>query len=203
MAGKHNSKPRFAVCVQNEGYEASLERHKLYVVLPDAEAEREGDVRVVDESGEDYLYPADWFVPLEKKKLMDASFDDIPSWNKDLENKLLDVKEYWEDYTRAAPSVTVPVLFFYGQSDWMVGPNHYKQVHFPTMLLWPSPVGHVPFLENLDDLARAIASYRKWFALRARLPRKRRARARAHAGTPRWTLGRVLVFPKASSRSGS
>ena len=41
------SNPRFAVCVQNDGYEASLERNKLYVVLPDPDAEREGDVRVV------------------------------------------------------------------------------------------------------------------------------------------------------------
>jgi hypothetical protein len=52
----------FAVCVRNDGYEASLERHKVYVVRPDAGALRDGDLRVVDESGEDYLYPADWFV---------------------------------------------------------------------------------------------------------------------------------------------
>ncbi len=65
MAEKQDANPRFAVCVRNDGHEASLERNKLYVVLPDAEAEREGDVRVLDESGEDYLYPADWFVALE------------------------------------------------------------------------------------------------------------------------------------------
>lgn len=59
------SNPRFAVCLRNEGHEASLERNKLYVVLPDPDAEREGDLRVVDESGEDYLYPAAWFVSLE------------------------------------------------------------------------------------------------------------------------------------------
>ena len=48
--------------------EGLLERNKLYVVLPDSDTEREGDVRVVDESGEDYLYPADWFVALELPK---------------------------------------------------------------------------------------------------------------------------------------
>jgi hypothetical protein len=57
--------PRFAVCVRNEGYEASLELHKIYRVVPDLEADKEGDVRIVDESGEDYLYPAQWFVPIE------------------------------------------------------------------------------------------------------------------------------------------
>ena len=50
----------FAVCVRNAGYEASLELHKIYALLPDAEAEKESDIRVIDESGEDYLYPADW-----------------------------------------------------------------------------------------------------------------------------------------------
>lgn len=61
---KHRSQ-RFAVCVNNEGYEASLERHKIYVVRPDRQAEQEGDLRIVDESGEDYLYPSEWFVQLE------------------------------------------------------------------------------------------------------------------------------------------
>lgn len=56
---------RFVVCVRNDGYEASLERHKIYVVLPDPGAERDGDIRVVDESGEDYLFSADRFVAIE------------------------------------------------------------------------------------------------------------------------------------------
>jgi hypothetical protein len=53
---------RFAVCVNNADYPASLELHKIYRVLPDEDAEVDGDMRVVDESGEDYLYPADYFV---------------------------------------------------------------------------------------------------------------------------------------------
>lgn len=64
---------RFAVCVNNDGYEASLERNKIYVLLPDPDAEQDGDVRVVDESGEDYLYPADWFVGIEVPKLVEMS----------------------------------------------------------------------------------------------------------------------------------
>jgi hypothetical protein len=56
---------QFAVCVVNEGYEASLERNKIYIVLPDKDAERDGDLRVVDESGEDYLFSADRFVAID------------------------------------------------------------------------------------------------------------------------------------------
>ena len=73
MAVKRAAHPRFAVCVRNEGYEASLERHKLYLVLDDPEAEHEGNVRVVDESGEDYLYSATWFVALEVPKAVQDS----------------------------------------------------------------------------------------------------------------------------------
>ncbi|MBA3492247.1 MAG: hypothetical protein H0T55_09265 [Rubrobacteraceae bacterium] len=53
---------RFAVCVYNNGYFASLELHKIYRVLPDEEAKSDGDLRIIDESGDDYLYPAEYFV---------------------------------------------------------------------------------------------------------------------------------------------
>ena len=56
------SQNRFAVCVNNTDYPASLELHKIYRVLRDADALSDGDLRVVDESGEDYLYPAGDFV---------------------------------------------------------------------------------------------------------------------------------------------
>ena len=62
---KRNSRTAFVVCVQNDGYEASLERNKIYVVVPDRAAERDGDVRVIDESGDDYLFAADRFVSIE------------------------------------------------------------------------------------------------------------------------------------------
>ncbi|MCA1633140.1 MAG: hypothetical protein LC802_05320 [Acidobacteria bacterium] len=65
MRQKKNPALRFAVCVNNSDYPASLELHKIYRVLPDAEAATDGDLRVVDESGEDYLYPADYFVMVE------------------------------------------------------------------------------------------------------------------------------------------
>jgi hypothetical protein len=53
---------QLVICVRNDGYPASLERRKIYVSVPDAAAEKLGQRRVIDESGEDYLYPADFFV---------------------------------------------------------------------------------------------------------------------------------------------
>ena len=74
-------KRRFAVCVDNSEYPASLEIHKIYRVIPDKDAEREGDLRIIDESGEDYLYPGRYFVPIEvpqetERALMEA-FDRV------------------------------------------------------------------------------------------------------------------------------
>ena len=54
---------RFVLCIRNEG-EADLEPRKVYQVLSDRSAAREGLARVIDESGEDYLYPANYFVPV-------------------------------------------------------------------------------------------------------------------------------------------
>jgi hypothetical protein len=73
MRRKAAPRPTFAVCVRNDGYEASLERNKIYAVLPDDEAERAGDLRVIDESGEDYLFAADRFVAIEVPTAVRAS----------------------------------------------------------------------------------------------------------------------------------
>jgi hypothetical protein len=64
---------KFAVCVNNAGYPASLEMHKIYQVLPDEDAESDGDFRVIDESGEDYLYPAEYFVLMELPQAVEKS----------------------------------------------------------------------------------------------------------------------------------
>ncbi len=50
------------ICIRNEGYTASLERRKLYQVIADAEAAKHDQLRVIDESGEDYLYPESYFI---------------------------------------------------------------------------------------------------------------------------------------------
>ena len=62
MSQNNDIRPRFAVCIKNTDYPASLELYKIYRLLPDDEAAQDGDVRIIDESGEDYLYPADYFV---------------------------------------------------------------------------------------------------------------------------------------------
>lgn len=56
---------RFVICIQNDEYEGALEVRKIYEVLPDSSAEKRNYIRVIDESGEDYLYPAKWFLPIE------------------------------------------------------------------------------------------------------------------------------------------
>ena len=56
---------RFALCLENGEHPASLERRKLYEVLPDEDAERHGQLRVIDESGSDYLYPREYFQPVD------------------------------------------------------------------------------------------------------------------------------------------
>ena len=60
--------PAFAVCLDNSDYLVSLELHKIYRVLPDPDAAQDGDLRVIDESGEDYLYPAGRFAIIEVPK---------------------------------------------------------------------------------------------------------------------------------------
>jgi len=64
---------KFAVCINNVDYPASLELHKIYRVLPDGDAAVDGDIRVVDESGEDYLYPTEYFVFVDLPRSVERS----------------------------------------------------------------------------------------------------------------------------------
>ena len=58
-------KKHFVICVNNEGYDASLEPRKLYVTIPDNIAKKHNQIRVIDESGEDYLFPMNFFVSVD------------------------------------------------------------------------------------------------------------------------------------------
>lgn len=67
------AKTQFAICVKNEDYPASLQLWKVYRVLADEKAARRNLVRVVDESGDDYLFSAGYFVPVELPKAAEAA----------------------------------------------------------------------------------------------------------------------------------
>ena len=75
----------FAICVANEGYE-DLEAWKVYQVVPNAKAAGVGCIRVIDESGEDYLYPADRFAPVHFPEVVRAR---LPRWRPSSGNKAL------------------------------------------------------------------------------------------------------------------
>ena len=65
MGDMKRTEPQFVVCIRNKQYPASLELRKLYQVLPDQGAAKHGQIRVIDESGEDYLYPEGYFIAVE------------------------------------------------------------------------------------------------------------------------------------------
>ncbi len=65
--------PKFVICIENSEYPASLELRKIYAVVADAEAEKGGYLRVIDESGEDYLYPASQFIDAHLSKSVEAA----------------------------------------------------------------------------------------------------------------------------------
>jgi hypothetical protein len=73
MKKKNESIPEFVVCINNEGYPVSLELHKIYRVVPDKNAAADDDLRVIDESGEDYLFPASYFAPIKVPAAVEES----------------------------------------------------------------------------------------------------------------------------------
>jgi len=73
MKESKQSLPEFVVCINNVDYPASLELHKIYRVLADEDAASEGDIRIIDESGEDYLYPSSYFAPIQAPQTVEES----------------------------------------------------------------------------------------------------------------------------------
>lgn len=66
-------KPQFAICVKNEDYPASLQLWKVYRILPDEKGMKRNLIRVIDESGEDYLFSANYFVSVELPKAVESA----------------------------------------------------------------------------------------------------------------------------------
>ncbi|GAA4326849.1 hypothetical protein GCM10023115_56560 [Pontixanthobacter gangjinensis] len=100
------------------------------------------------------------YVEKENQAIMDATYQGFPNWNYDLGNNVFNFEEYWNKYLSATSDIDIPVLFFHGTKDWMVGPEHYKKVEFPNVLFWQYEGGHIPFQENREDLKKAILSYK-------------------------------------------
>lgn len=67
-------KALYVVCIDNSGYPASLELRKIYQRVPDSRAEEDGLLRVIDESGEDYLYPLRLFTAIEVPETVERAF---------------------------------------------------------------------------------------------------------------------------------
>lgn len=93
--------------------------------------------------------------------LLNKTYENFPAWNYDFGNAAMNNPEFWVNFKTQTHEMEMPVLFFYGSEDWMIGPDHYKGVNFPNMLLWKSKVGHIPFLEAKDDLGKALISYKE------------------------------------------
>lgn len=66
---------KFVMCIDNEGYPIDLTLHKVYKVVPDEKADKRGWIRILDNTGEDYLYPARKFVPVQIPEAAEHSFE--------------------------------------------------------------------------------------------------------------------------------
>lgn len=97
----------------------------------------------------------------ESEKMMNETFNEIPNWNYDFAGIGLNHEDYLKNFKVYTADIKIPVLFFYGEYDWTIGPEHYKGVNFPNMYLWKSKVGHVPFMENKKDIEKAIDKFFK------------------------------------------
>ncbi|MBN1402854.1 MAG: alpha/beta hydrolase [Opitutales bacterium] len=92
-----------------------------------------------------------------------ATYREFPNWNGDLSESVMSLPEYLEDKRPLSPAINVPVLFFSGRNDGMVGPDGVDKVRFPQMLVWESSGGHFPFMDDPQGLQSAIDSFIRAF----------------------------------------
>jgi proline iminopeptidase len=106
-----------------------------------------------------------WKMSFSSKKAnedMNQIFANVPRGNNDFFNYAFAIDDYLRDYLKETDKITIPVLFFSGEKDWCVGPQHYRKVHFPDMILWRSNCEHMmPFLKKKPELEKAINTYFK------------------------------------------
>ncbi len=99
------------------------------------------------------------FASPEAADSVDNCAGDIPDRNVDAQKGMFETRDYWENFKPVSTGIETPVLFISGRSDWMAGPDNYKGVKFPNMLLWESQVGHTILLENRPDLEKALDTF--------------------------------------------
>lgn len=83
----------------------------------------------------------------------------LQHFNYDLSNHVMNHPDYWKNFKPLTSTMQMPVLYFYGKNDFMVGPQHYTSINFPNMLLWENNGGHIPFIEDKADLEKAVLAY--------------------------------------------
>lgn len=90
---------------------------------------------------------------------LDKISAEIENFNYDFSRYAMDYPDYWEDFKPLTETMDIPVLYFYGKTDYMVGPQHHKTLKFSNLMLWESNAGHVPFIEDKEVLEKAILAY--------------------------------------------
>ena len=104
-----------------------------------------------------------WQMAYEHQKseaIMNDTYKGFENWNYDFSNAAMTMTDYRKDFKPVTSGIDIPVLFFYGSRDWMVGPNHHEDLEFPELMLWKNDGGHLPFQENKEDLSEAILAYK-------------------------------------------
>ncbi|WP_423149005.1 alpha/beta fold hydrolase [Rubrolithibacter danxiaensis] len=98
---------------------------------------------------------------------MDSVMNRIENWNGDFSSSVNDYPEYFQNFAPLTVSIKVPVLVFSGNTDYAIGPEHYKLMKFKKMMLYKADVGHLPFIEAKQDLETAINAYlKKYFKVK-------------------------------------
>lgn len=97
----------------------------------------------------------------EDQTQLDETYNNFPNWNYDFGNASLDIQDYWKNFKPDTKDIKLPVLYYIGTEDYMVGPDHYKGVNFPNMMLVRKEGGHLPMIDHQGELEEAILKYLK------------------------------------------
>lgn len=104
-----------------------------------------------------------FFAKEESSHKMNDTYKDFDNWNNSFSEIAMEIDDYWHDYRDLTQTIHKPVLFFYGTTDWAIGPDHYRGILFPDMITWGYDGSHMPFLEGRQDLIRAILYYKNYY----------------------------------------